>query len=167
MRFKILAVVTLLIAGCAEMSAPKYHFKKGDNEGIICIKRSTKNEIIYFITPKYKDKTYIVDTHQEKGKYYIYTVVKDSNTSALPWQTLIPGVPNTGYISYPVPVDVYWGKTHLDRFYVKDKACFKKEGSFVTRIDKEYLRDRAQNKAIESVGQAIMQSFYESLLNFN
>jgi hypothetical protein len=167
MKNKALIIAAFLLVGCAEVSGPKYNFKKGDNEGVICIKRSTKSELIYSIIPKYKNKTYIVDTHQEKGKLYIYTVAKDNNTSALPWQTLIPGVPNTSYISYPVPVDVYWGREQIDRFYVKDKGCFKKDGSEVVRIDKEYLQDTAQEKAIESVGQAIMQSFYESLFNFN
>ena len=160
---KYLLAVGLFIIGCSTDLNPKPKFKhiSGDNEGIICLKRSTKHELIYDIIPKDTSKNYYVDTYEKGNDFYIYSLVKDNNRSAMPWDTLIPGVPNTLYVSNENAVSIYWGDEYLGSFGVKDKACFRKDSSSVNRLNKEYYQEKTKERVIES----LVQSFYENLLS--
>ncbi len=157
-------IVNAILIGCAQDLNPKPKFKhiSGDNEGIICLKRSTKKELIYDIVPKDRSKNYYVDSYQKGNRFYIYSLVKDNNRSSMPWDTLIPGIPNTLYVSGDYSnIEIYWGDSYLDNLSVKERVCFRKDGSSVDRLNKEYYKE----KATESVMESLVQSFYENLLS--
>ena len=156
-------LIGFLLIGCATdlNPKPKFNHISGDNEGIICLKRSTKHELIYDIIPKDTSKSYYVHKYERGSSFYIYSLVKDGNRSAMPWDTLIPGVPNTLYIANENSVSIYWGDEYLGSFGAKDKACFRKDGTSVNRLNKEHYQDRLK----ENIMDSLVQSFYENLLS--